>query len=321
MTSAVLIDAFVGAVVAGTAIELVLRWMDMADPPTFQKDPHCGYRLRPDQSVSTRGYRFRINNVGLRGEDISSRKANELRIAFIGDSITYAGGKVPDPDLFTTRVGKAIGAARNERVLAVNISAPGWGIQNMTGFIGAFGIFECDVVVWVIPSTDFRRPRTKLEDFRYPQTRPRSRAIYSAKSWLSAFMTRGWHTPLSDEYADIPGREILRANLEALGAALNQLRDAAVPVIVVALPDDAGYGRLAEDVRAFSVVASTAGATFVDLGPVFRLQPHNRLFHDGVHLDVEGHHVVAGALVEVIRDAITDSDETAFKSAALSGLS
>ena len=61
----------VGAMLLSLAlVESLLHWLDVADPPVFISDPHAGYVMAPNQSVSTRGTRFRINNLGLRGDDV-----------------------------------------------------------------------------------------------------------------------------------------------------------------------------------------------------------------------------------------------------------
>jgi hypothetical protein len=302
MTGVVLLIAAVLLVLAST--ELVLRWIDVADPPTFQANALFGYLMRPNQSASTRGHRFRINNVGLRGADVNARQLGERRVAFIGDSITYAGGKVPDADLFATRVSETLSALRRERVTAINISAPGWGIQNMAAFIGATGVFEADVVVWVIPSTDFRRRMTFLHDYAYPQTRPSSRLLYAAISWMAAAHNRDRRERTPEEYSAVPGADVLEANLATLDAALRALRVLDLPLIVAVLADSAGYRDLAKDVGRFKSVADANGAAFVDLEPTFGMQNDAPLFHDGVHLNSRGHELVTHALVTTVSAAL-----------------
>ncbi len=285
------------------SIELVLRWLDVADPPTFQFNALFGYLMHPDQSASTRGHRFRINNAGLRGADVNRRMPGERRVVFVGDSITYGGGRIPDGDLFATRVAEALSVLRHERVTAVNVSAPGWGIQNMAAFIAANGVFEAEVVVWVLPSTDFRRHKTSLEDFAYPRTRPRSRLIYAALSWLSTVSSRG-RVPTEAEYSAVPGADILEANLVALDSTLHALSAAGIQLVLAVLPDEAGYRNLANDVQRFKAVADANGAVFVDLKPVFRMQRDLHLFEDGVHLTSRGHELVANAIFSTVNAAL-----------------
>lgn len=287
------------------AIELVLRRLDVADPPTFRYDADCGYLMRADQSVSTRGYRFRINNVGFRGDDVKPRQPGERRIAFVGDSITYGGGSIPEADLFSTRVSATLSALRHERVTAVNISAPGWGILNMTAFVTLHGAFDADIVVWVFPAADFFRRKTHAHLLGYPKARPRSRLIYVVKSWLFAVKSRRSQTSMGWEASSLERADALEANLSALNATLRALISTTVPHVVAVLPDEGGYGSLSNDVLRFKSVADRNGATFVDLEPAFRKNPDTPLYLDGVHLNANGHELVAHELVGIANAALT----------------
>src|SRR5262245_43722827 len=122
------------------------RWLDIGDPPAFEKHDKYGYLMRPDQSVSTRGNRFQINRAGFRGIDLRSpRDPHVYRIAFVGDSVTYGGGSIPDRDLFVNRVASRFGVLTHHSVEAANISAPGWGIPNMAAYIETHGLADVDL--------------------------------------------------------------------------------------------------------------------------------------------------------------------------------
>jgi hypothetical protein len=295
----------VATVVLGVvSIELVLRWLDVADPPVFQYNPHYGYLMRPDQSVSTRGLRFRINNAGFRGADISPQKLGERRAVFVGDSVCYGGGTIPDADLFVNRVSEALSALRQERVTAINVSAPAWGIENMAAFIAANGVFEADVVVWVVPSGDFRRAKMRLQFAGYPQTRPRCRLIFVAATWLFAFRHRQWHARAASEPSVDAGAHVLEANLAALDTTLRGLRAAGIPFVMAVLPGESGYGNLANDLRPLKATAGAHGAAFVDLEPALRMARDTPLFFDGAHLTRRGHAIVADALLSAVSAAL-----------------
>jgi hypothetical protein len=291
-------------VLAFALIELVLRWLDVADPPVFQYSENFGYLMRPDQSTSTRGHRFRINNAGLRGEDIGARKLRERRAMFVGDSTCYGGGSVPDADLFVNRTSEALSALRQERVTAINASAPGWGVQNMAAFIAANGVFEADVVVWVVPSCNFRRQKMRLHDLGYPETRPRCRLVFAATTLLSAVRNRRWRAQAGAAHAAIPGAHVLEANLAVLDSTFRGLRASDIPVVVAVLPRESGYGDLANDVKRLQATADANGAAFVDLEPAFRMLRHAPLFLDGVHLSSQGHEIVANTILPAVSAAL-----------------
>jgi lysophospholipase L1-like esterase len=298
------LNVLLSAAVFGSAlaaIELALRWCDWADPPIFCGDPRYGYLMRPHQSVSTRGRRFRINNVGLRGEDVSARCESERRLVFVGDSNTYGGGRIADDELFVNRIARGVSEVRRQRVSSVNVAAPGWGVQNMAAFIAVNGAFEADALIWIVPSADFRRPLTSLHELAFPEERPRSRLMYVVRSWERARQTRRRPWPGSRPAPE----DILSANIDALGDALRRL--SGIPLLVVVLPGEHGYGRLANDVTRFKSVAQTHGASFAELAPVLQGRREERLFDDRVHLSARGHAVVTDAVIPVVVQMLSRS--------------
>ena len=295
MTGVLLAVAAAAAILA--AAEIALRRLDLADPPCFQFDSRYGYQLRPMQSVSPRGHRFQINNVGLRGADIGPLVPGERRVVFVGDSIVYGGGKVADAELFVTRVADACHAGCGRPVRGVNVSVPGWGIQNMAAFLDVHGTFAADVVVWVVPSVDFYRGKTSLQQIGFTETKPRSRVGYLLRVWLRA---NARQRPQTGAARRVAKAEILAGNLAALDRAVDTLRSVGVPTIVAVLPDRTGLRHLGAVVERFKQVAEAHGATFLNLEPVVQAHAVGRLFDDGVHLNRHGHHVVATALVPFV---------------------
>jgi lysophospholipase L1-like esterase len=63
-------------------------------PEVFEKDKDLFWRLRPDQTVTSRffeGKTYRINSFGLRGDEIKPKSA-KLRIITLGNSCTFGWG-------------------------------------------------------------------------------------------------------------------------------------------------------------------------------------------------------------------------------------
>ena len=172
-------------VLALFAAEVAVRSLDVFDPPAFEDNAAYGYLMRPNQSVSTRGIRFRINNIGFRGEDVPPRKpVGVTRIAFVGDSITYGGGTIPDDELFVNRTASGLSTSRRSRFEGLNLSAPGWGVQNMVAYLSAHGVHEADWIVWVLSTVDFRRPKTTREENGFWSSKPWSRFAYGITAML-----------------------------------------------------------------------------------------------------------------------------------------
>ncbi|HWQ03053.1 MAG TPA: SGNH/GDSL hydrolase family protein, partial [Candidatus Nitrosotenuis sp.] len=227
--------------VVSLALSLVLLeglewWLDVADPPIFSSHPAYGYLMQPNQSVATRGKRFRINNAGLRGGDIVMPKPQGVfRIAFLGDSITYGGGSIRDEDLFVNRIVKSLDPITRPQLEAVNISAPGWGLANMAGFVNSVGLFDADLLIWVISAPDLRRPFTRLEEHGFLQQKPSSRVLYAIRtSYIRIFQAIQSNKRRSSAPRQNSGN--LNSNIRVLRTMLAQLTGKGLAVAVVLVP-------------------------------------------------------------------------------------
>lgn len=296
--------AVLSTLLSVAALEGLLHLLHYADPPAFEEDVDYGYRLKPNQWAETRGYRFYINRVGLRGKEFVSPKPPDIyRITFLGDSITYGGGSITDSQLFVNRVAAELGSALGKQAEAINISAPGWGIENLSGYVKKMGIFHADLVVWVVSTPDFRRPKTSRGDFGFPSEKPRSRLLYAVMSAFDKhrlpylFLRRA----LSD--TSTPTSEaVLQRNLELFGSTLAQIlrEDARAAVVVV---PSMGKEQTA-DRDALHAAAESCSVPFLDTTPVFHQQPSINLYLDGVHLNASGHEKVAAAITEFLKEKI-----------------
>jgi len=298
--------------------EVTLRWRDMADPPAFAPDARYGYLMRPNQSVATHGYRFRINRFGQRGDDFKMPKlAGDYRVFFLGDSVTYGGGTTPDPSLFVNRVASSLSGWLQRPVDAVNASAPNWGLGNMFSYVQTAGLFDADLLVWVIPSCDFRRPTTSLsDDIGLPSTKPPLRLAFIFRvAWLYAKWAvaslRQHLRPSHDRLAaEGSSSQILTHNLAVLRQGIGWIRGRGLLVAVVLVPSGTpagtGYNRPG-DFQAFHAVAESSSVPILDITSALAGRPG--YFIDGIHLNVQGNKVVADAIATFL-------EQTYFRTAA-----
>jgi len=296
--------------------EIILRFRDVADPPAFVSDSRYGYIMRPNQSVSTHGYRFRINRFGLRGADFAMPKpSGYYRIVFLGDSVTYGGGTNPDPSLFVNRVASSLSGFLQRPVEAVNVSAPNWGIGNMVSYLQTNGLFDADLVVWVIPSADFRRPTTSLSnDAGLPENKSALRLAFVLKvvwlhlQWTVGSLRQRFH-PGQDRVAD-SSLGTLTQNLATLRRGIDWIRSKGPSVVVVLIPAATGYEHPG-DLVAFHGAAESSSVPTLDLGSNLVGRPED--FIDGVHLNIMGNKVVAEAIANFL-------EQTYFRNESVSSL-
>jgi len=269
--------------------------LKFCDPPIYYHDAEYGYLAVPDQWPSTRGFFYRINRAGLRGPEFSpAREPGSFRITFVGDSVTFAGGSVSDANTFVARSADLLGQRLGRKVSTVNISAPGWGVKNMQAYIARYGIYEANLVVWILPHEDLRRP------WNYAPGMP-ARKVFRIQFLLSHVMeVLKTHLPYRrDQAGDHPldANRVLKDNLDAFRRALDLIRGGGANAIVIFFPE--GDTPAAADHQAYQAYASVAGSLGVktcDVCPQMEAEGGRSLFYDGAHLNSRGHEV-AGPLI------------------------
>jgi lysophospholipase L1-like esterase len=282
-------------------VEALLRIFDFADPPVFEENPDYGYLMKPNQWVSTWGHRFHINRAGFRGIEFATSKSSDTyRIAFLGDSITYGGGSIPDGTLFVNKVTSALRGQVGDRIEAINISVPGWGIENLTGYVEKMGFFQADLLVWVVSAADFRRPKTYASDYGFPDRKPRSRLLY-ALSRSFRVLTGGLFRRPSQSPAPSSAETLKRNLLLFRGTLAKTLHEGARVAVVMVPTED---GELAQDRDAFRAAADGFSVPFLDTMPILQQQRPKELFQDGVHLNPSGHELVAAAIAEFLKEKV-----------------
>ena len=292
--------AFFASLVSLVGAEGFLRWRDLADPPAFEANAQYGYLMRPNQSASTRGHRFRINHAGLRGADFTLPKPNGVfRIVFLGDSITFGGGRIPDQDLFVNRAALILASSNHRQIEAINLSAPGWGIQNMAGYVATNGLLDADALVWVISSSDFRRPKSTLEENGFLEHKPWSRLIY-ATTHVFRFARRSVDNGVPQRTDSDP----LRQNAHTLRRTLSQISNNNVACVVIAVPAAYENAQSLADLNTFRSATASVSVPFTEVRPALQQHRPEEMFLDGVHLSVDGHKVVSEAIVAFLQQTV-----------------
>ena len=133
--------------------------------------------MRPSQTVYTYGHSVQINSLGLRGPELLDPKpADTTRIVFLGDSVTYGGGRIAESQLFC-RIIEASGRNEGLNFESVNVSAPAWSPQNWWRYIEQNGLHDADIVVLVLPECDLDRAFGTLARGGHRQKVPRLRIV------------------------------------------------------------------------------------------------------------------------------------------------
>jgi lysophospholipase L1-like esterase len=267
------------------AAEAGMRVLGLGEIMTYRADPRFGYLMEPGRTVTTWGVPVHINSLGLRGPELLDPKpADVIRVMFLGDSITYGGGRIPEDELFLRRV-ESLAKQKGFRVESVNASAPGWSPQNWAAWLKANGTMSADVVVAVVPTIDLRRPFATPAEHSLLEHQPLLR-LTSIWQRLSGVGQPG--VPLT--------REAGESNLRAVAEVASQL--APQPLLGVFVPSrekaDGEAEVWAPYERQFPGALDLRGA----------LQPSD--FFDDVHLSLAGHRLVGERIWEYLAPRISE---------------
>jgi hypothetical protein len=203
--------------------EGILRFaLGLGNPVLITPDSACEYILKPDQRV----YRFfshtRTNHYGMRSEEVPpSRDPGRLRILFVGDSLTYGTSRVDQSQIFTEILHRELPSIVHKPVDVLNASAGAWAPDNEVSYIRSRGIFQSDLVVFVLNDGDVTQPRATMKEVGddSPSTRP---ATAIGELWTRYLKARLLHVVRkSDAGTSIAANsdQVVQGNLRDLDAA------------------------------------------------------------------------------------------------------
>src|SRR5437867_13073645 len=121
--------------------EAALRLAGFGHPILYDNRAAYGYRPLPDQTRRRfGGARVHVNNLGLRGADVTpERPPGALRRLFLGDSRTWGGSCVDDAQVFATIAADRLPRRHPGRftpVAALGGAVNGWGGETSAGLVG-----------------------------------------------------------------------------------------------------------------------------------------------------------------------------------------
>jgi hypothetical protein len=122
-------------------------------------DREIGYVLNKSMKSATwhgvEGKPYRVNSIGLRGEDIGPKPPGVTRIVLAGDSVLF-GWKLEDPDIVANIMQRIVGERlAHEEIEFVNVALPGWNIRSERAFLDRhLDLLQPDHVIWSLIRND-----------------------------------------------------------------------------------------------------------------------------------------------------------------------
>jgi lysophospholipase L1-like esterase len=103
-------------------------------------DPSPAYRLRPGIETTVRGIAVRVNELGLRGPEVSAVPTPGVRrVLALGDSATFGEG-LPEEDAFPRQLERELRTRTGERWEVLNAGVQGYNTADELGFLVTRGL-------------------------------------------------------------------------------------------------------------------------------------------------------------------------------------
>lgn len=301
------------------------------DTGLFSGHPTRGWTSRPGWIGQYERVSIRINSRGFRGPEIPLQKAaDERRILFLGDSVTFAG-RVAEETCFVTRV-ERLAAQRHEgaRISTINASVTAYSPWQELDLLRkeALGC-DPDYAVHVFCLNDVLEKYQLVQFGGYSYGfEPPPQSVFE---WSGVFRAaRAWRASLQR----IPNEELWRLRaaysterlwmepgepdvqqawrktLENMDAIVAVARREALPLVLVCMPVREQFSfqepKLIIPQAKLAAFASERDIPFLDLLPALRdhvaahgVEPSD-LFFDSVHLTPPGHEAAAVAIYEFL---------------------
>lgn len=256
-------------------VELAMRGLGWGGTVEFERNEDWGFLMKPSQRVHVYGHPILINSLGLRGPELLEPKPSRTqRVVFVGDSVTYAGGRIREEQLFC-RILEDMARRDGHEVEVVNLSAPAWSPINWQRYIKKRGLHHSDVVVLVLPECDLVRAFRSLEQGGHKTTVPILRIQALVEKAIQTFFG-------SEPLGAVDMEQAARANVLAVRFLREQC--GSLPFLAILVPSHDQT-----DAEAFWPPFEACLPEALDL----RTDLGEEYFFDRVHLSVEGHRFVA----------------------------
>ena len=146
----------VALIAVGLGGELFARYaLGLGDPPLTIRDPEIDYLFKPG-TYHRFGNTITYNSFSMRADEVPPTKQgpDELRILVFGDSVVNGGAHTDDSELATRLAQEALADRLQRPVWIGNVSAGSWGPGNHLAYIDRFGLFDADIVIFLLSSHD-----------------------------------------------------------------------------------------------------------------------------------------------------------------------
>ena len=274
-------------------------------------DDEMYYRHRPNFERNYQGVPVQINAHGFRDKPISDKEPNELRIMFLGDSVTFGWGARQE-DIFVHRTGELLEERLRRPVRTINTGVGSYNTDNQDAVLRHYGqMLAPDAVVLTYVSNDIDpTPEQKFDPWPDYVLRgkspPEAIRLIAGRSWAYRLILH-----VAQFSSDAPEENLSRSS-EGWKQSANALRSISeycntkgIPFIVIMYR--MSPNQLVDGIaRELSTMSAKLGFYYGDTLPWFDGQDIRQLTNTPVdrHPNAQGHALVAEGIVNLLQQNV-----------------
>ena len=227
---------------------------------------------------------------------------------FVGDSLTYGTSRVDQKQIFTEILHRDLPSIVHHPVEVLNASAGAWAPSNELSYLRSRGIFNADIVLWVVNDGDLEQPRTTIGEVGDDllQTRP---ALALGELWSRYIKLRLMHITSRQDAGDsvVPNAAAtIQQNLAVFDEGDAFIKDHGARLVMIYLPfrgDVPQTGANAQTI--LRDWTSKNHVPMLDLTSTEQAYPANEINLDqGVHFNAKGNAIVAHGIEKLWPEAV-----------------
>lgn len=286
--------------------EIILRFVvGLGNMALYKEDKDYEYFYSPHQDVFRYGNHIVTNELGMRSKPINKKR--KKTILEFGDSVLNGGAHVDQDKLATTIEENKLNRKFKGDVQVLNVSAQSWGLSNAYEFLKKHGDFNADLIILVFSSHDLfdnmhfrkvvgvhpawpnQKPLLALTDAWSGAIWPYLKKLVTGKgeySYLKGFddsmVNPGWQNFFNYSLKrDIPIIVYLHASQKEL--------------------DEGDYNQKGKKIQ--EICSQNSIKIIKDLD---KLRDKRSAFIDDIHMNEEGHQIMASLLIPEIERIINE---------------
>ncbi len=295
-------------------IEIGLRSLfGFGNPLIYIADQQIGYLLAPNQRTRRFGNPIEINQYSMRSESIQKIPApSTLRVLLLGDSIANGGWWTHQTNTISSLMMRSLATKIHnfQDVEVLNASANSWGPRNELAYLQHFGTFNAHAVVLLINTDDlFATVPTSLpvgRDRNYPDKKPSLALVEVFQRYLLKPQPIPELQAVQNEKGDRVG-----LNLTAITEIQTLTSESNSQFLLVMTPLLREIGKRGPrdyEIKArqrLSEFTEKNNINYIDFLPIFNAnQEPKALYHDHIHLNLQGNQVVSKVIEEKLLELL-----------------